>query len=254
MVLPFVPVIPTSVSSSLGCSYSVAASAASDSRASGTWIQGRVTPLGALASDTTATAPRFERISRERRAVGIDTTERDEYGTRPCLPGVVGHGRHGGVADGRVAHTHRRTVSGISLKEIAQRHWPVPPAAAGGRRPSLSTQRVAARPAPMPASRRLVDHETVAVEPRRQPDLHERPERVARAQAAQIRHLARAMVASALDGVAVATAAGNVPCPRQRSWRATITGGGAFSVGPTPRCRSVASAMRLKTGADTVAP
>ena len=106
MVLPLVPVMPTSVSSSLGLSYSVAASAASEKSRirhldPGPRHVARRTDLGNHGDGAA-----MERLTRKRRAVGIDTTERNKYGTRPCLPGVVRHGGHVGVADGRVVHIH----------------------------------------------------------------------------------------------------------------------------------------------------
>ena len=58
VVLPLVPVVPTTTSSRLGCAHATAASAASAARASGTVIQGKLNPDGAAASATTATAPR----------------------------------------------------------------------------------------------------------------------------------------------------------------------------------------------------
>jgi len=54
-------------------------------------------------------------------AVGVGTAKRDKYGTRSCLPGVVGHGGHVRLADGRVAHIHGRRLRDLAQK-LAQHH------------------------------------------------------------------------------------------------------------------------------------
>ena len=76
-----------------------------------------------------------ERLRANDAPSAFDAAERDEYGTRPCLPGVVCHRGHPGVADRRVAHTRQGRCAGIS------------------RRRSRSVTAVCLRPAPADGGR-----------------------------------------------------------------------------------------------------
>ena len=91
--------------------------------------------------------------------------------------------------------------------------------------------------------RRLTRHDAIPRKARGQTDFRQDTQRFARAQPAEIRKIAHVAVRADLNesrrraGCASESAGCSVR-------RATSTGGGAFSVGGTPRCRSVASAMR----------
>ena len=105
VVLPLVPVMPTSVSSSLGCRSNAAARMASACRASATWIQGTLHVCRRRRFRHDSDCAARDRVERKRSAVGVSAAKGDEQGARDNLSRVADYARHietRGVTDVRL--------------------------------------------------------------------------------------------------------------------------------------------------------